>query len=277
MAGSALAFSVMALLVKLATRRVPAQEVVLVRGLVTLLLSYLTLRTLGLAAWGRHHKLLVLRGLAGFIALSCFFVSLHRLPLSVATVLHFTTPMFTALLAALLLGERLSPVLGLSLLLSSCGVLAVIHPASLWGAGPGIDLEAVALAVTGAFFSGCAYVTVRKLARLEHPAVTVFYFPLVSVPATLPFVLDELVWPTAAEWLILLGVGVFTQIGQVLLTAGLSRQPAGPATSVSYLQIVFAALWGLLFFAEVPDAWTISGATLIFTGTAITAAWPRRG
>jgi drug/metabolite transporter (DMT)-like permease len=64
-------------------------------------------------------------------------------------------------------------------------------------------------------------------------------------------------------------VGVFTQIGQVYLTRGLQLQPAGRALALSYLQVVFATLWGFLAFREMPDAWTIAGSLLILAGTAL--------
>src|SRR5690606_19598457 len=118
-----------------------------------------------------------------------------------------------------------------------------------------------------AFFSGAAYVTVRKLARTEHPLVIVFFFTLVTVPGALPGTLAAAVWPTPAEWAILLGVGLTAQAGQVYLTRGLQLEPAGRATAVGYLQIVFAAAWGALFFAEYPDAWTVAGALLILGST----------
>ena len=90
-----------------------------------------------------------------------------------------------------------------------------------------------------------AHVVVRRLARTEHPLVIVFYFPLVNVPASLPFVVRDFVWPEGIEWVWLLGVGLATQVGQMGLTRGLVALPAGQATSLSYLQVVFAALFGM--------------------------------
>jgi drug/metabolite transporter (DMT)-like permease len=68
--------------------------------------------------------------------------------------------------------------------------------------------------------------------------------------------------------LVLAGVGVTTQVAQWFLTRGLSLVPAGRAITVGYSQILFAALWGILFFAEYPDLWTIAGACLVVLGTA---------
>jgi len=116
-----------------------------------------------------------------------------------------------------------------------------------------------------------AYTLVRKLASSEHPSVIVLYFPMVCVPATLIFGAGDFIWPDPIGWLALLGVGVFTQLGQLSLTRAMQIDSASRATSLSYLQIVFAAVLGWLFFDEVPMDTTVIGAALILTGALITA------
>jgi drug/metabolite transporter (DMT)-like permease len=125
---------------------------------------------------------------------------------------------------------------------------------------------AVAVALCAAILSSVAYTTVRGLRETDDPLVVVFYFPLVATPAAVPFMITKAVWPTPFEWLLLVGVGVVTQIGQIFLTKGLHRERAGRATSMSYIQVVFAATWGLLFFHEVPNSLSIVGAVLILCG-----------
>lgn len=114
----------------------------------------------------------------------------------------------------------------------------------------------------------------RGLGRTEHPSVIVFYFALVSVIASLPVALPGALLPTPREWLVLLGVGITTQLGQIAITHGLRRERAGRATAVAYLQIVFAAVWGAFFFAEYPDLGTVLGAALIVASTVALARRP---
>ena len=71
-----------------------------------------------------------------------------------------------------------------------------------------------------------AYVSVRRLSQTEHPLVIIIYFPMISVPLTLPWVLNQGVWPEGIEWFWLLGVGVMTQLGQIWVTEGLRCLPA---------------------------------------------------
>jgi drug/metabolite transporter (DMT)-like permease len=272
MLGSALAFSVMSALVKYAGTRLASQELVFARSVVAIVISVALLRRAGVHTLGTRRWLLLARGIWGYAALSCGFYAMTKLPLAEATMIQYLHPVFTAMLAAVVLGERADRSLAASVLLGSAGVLLVTRPAFLFEAG-GATLHplGVAAALGGALLTAVAYVGVRELARTEHPLVIVLWFPLVSLPASLPATLASGVWPRGFEWLVLLGVGVFAQIGQVCLTRGLALEPAGRAMAISYVQIAFATLWGVLFFGEVPGLATLLGSLLVIGGTAIGA------
>ena len=275
MLASALSFSLMGVCVKQVGGRIPAAEVVLVRALMNVLFSWLLLRRAGVSPWGQRRGLLIVRGAIGSVALLCVYIALTELPLASATVLQYTYPTFTALLAWLMLGERIGRRVLLAVLLGWSGVLLVARPAELLGPALGLARgaslagPAVLIAVAGAFCTALAYVSVRSLARSEHPLVIVFYFPLVAVPLSLPLVLLNPVLPTPLELLWLLGVGVFTQLGQVFLTSSLVALPAARATAISYVQVAFAGLWGWLLFGEALDGWTVAGAALVLAATLI--------
>ena len=101
------------------------------------------------------------------------------------------------------------------------------------------------------------------------PLVIILYFPMISVPLTVPWVLQQGVWPQGIEWFSLLGVGVMTQLGQIWVTEGLRCLPAARATSINYVQVVFAAGWGWLWFAETINAWQVGGGMLVLAATLI--------
>jgi drug/metabolite transporter (DMT)-like permease len=273
MLSSAVSFSLMGVCVKAVGGRIPVAEVVLARSAVSLVLSIVMLRQAGLNPWGQRRGLLVLRGVIGTGALLCVFAALTQLPLAAATVLQYLQPTFTALLAWLLLRE---PVGGRVLLAALLGWLAVVvlsNPAELsnlvgaLGGGAALPLAGVLWALGGALFSAFAYVSVRALGRSEHPLVIVFYFPLVGLVLTTPLVLLQPVWPTAWEALALIGVGLFTQLGQIGITKGLLGLPAARATAMSYGQVPLAALWGWLFFREPLDPDTALAAALVLGAT----------
>lgn len=277
MLSSALAFSLMGVCVKAVGSRLPLAEVVLARALVSVGLSWWLLRRRNLPIWGKRKGMLILRGVIGTAALGCVYGALTQLPLASATVLQYLYPTFTALLAWATLREQLAPQLLLAMALGWLGVLVVAQPSWLTGQTSALPLLPLLLGVAGAVLTALAYVSVRALGRSEHPWVIVFYFPLVAIPLTLPLVALHPVLPTSTELLWLVGVGLFTQLGQIGLTKGLMALPAARATAMSYAQVVFAALWGWLFFAERLSGWTVLGAALVLSATLLSLGVPQAG
>ena len=260
---SAFSFSLMGVCVKHLEGTIPVAEVVLARAIVSLLLSWLLLRQQGIDPWGKRRGMLVLRGVIGTLALYCVYAALAKLPLAPATVLQYLYPTFTALLAWGALGEALNKRILGAMVLGFFGVWLVAQP----GGATALPHWPMAIAISGSLLTALAYVTVRTLADHEHPLVIVFYFPLVSLPLSLPWVLASPVLPGPSQWAWLVGVGIFTQLGQVWLTQGLTQMPAARATGLSYVQVLFAAGWGLLFFGESFNSATLIGALLVLGST----------
>ena len=114
-----------------------------------------------------------------------------------------------------------------------------------------------------------AYICVRKLSDNEHSLVIIYYFPLVSIPLTIPFIIKDFILPTGIEWFWLVGIGVFTQIGQLCITEGLRLIPAGQATSLNYSQVIFSSIWGILIFQEAITNSIILGGICVLISTII--------
>jgi drug/metabolite transporter (DMT)-like permease len=260
-------FSAMSVFAKLASERLPTMELVLARVVVTLIMSWWVIRRLDIHPWGNNKKLLLLRGFAGFMGLSCYFYAIAHLPLADATVIQFCNPMLAALIAVFALKERLRMIDLIATVCSMAGVVLVAQPTFLFARGVSLDQVAVAIGVVGAIFSAIAYVVIRRLGSTEHHMVVVLYFPLVTGPASLPILAVEgLVLPRGFEWFLLLGIGVAAQLGQIEITKGFKLETAGRASSVTYLQIVLAYTWGVLLFGEYPNAISILGALLVVAG-----------
>lgn len=256
---SVLSFSLMGVCVKSLGGRLPLSEVVLARSLISLAVSQALLLRSRLSPWGAGWPLLALRGLFGTLALYALFAAYAWLPLASVTVIQFLNPALTALLAWWFLGERPSAWIGLALLLGWLGVLVLMGP----DPSAALPLPGVLLAALGALLAALAYVSVRALAQRQPGLVIVYWFPLVGVMLSLPLALLHPVGPTGAELLALLGVGLFTQAGQLGLTWGLMGLPAARATALTYAQVPLAALWGWLFFAEIPSANALVAALLV--------------
>lgn len=266
---SALGFALMAVCVKLVhARGIPVLEIVAARALVSLVLSYIDVRRKKISLFGTHYYLLLARGAVGAAALVSVYSAVTILPLAEATVLQYLHPMFVAILALLFLGERFNVQLVFVIGLSFVGVLFVVEPPWVFGgAASSLNSFGVTMALLGAFGSAIAYVLVRKLSALEDSSVIIFYFPMIALPMSIILLGDDAVWPgDAYTWLLLLLVGVFTQVGQVGLTKSMQTETAARATAFSYVQVLFALVFGVIVFNEWPSASALIGAALIISG-----------
>jgi drug/metabolite transporter (DMT)-like permease len=265
---AALFFSLMAVLVKLACRRLPSMEVVLARSLLSASLSFMLLLRARAPLLGQRRRLLVARGAVGSIALALYFYAIAHLKLADAVTIQYTHPILVAIFAPLFLGEpssrRLWGVVGIAFL----GMLLIVKPEA------DVSLWAGIAAVGSAFGAAAAYALVRALSTTEHPLTIVFYFPCISSLISLPFVVADFVMPRGVEWVALAGVALATTIAQLFLTWGLKLEPAARATSVSYWAILFGALLGWLLFGETLDRLTIAGGVLIIGATALLSRSP---
>lgn len=270
MALSALAFAIMGAFVKVAgAAGIPIMQIIAVRAVISLVLCWLDLRRHRLPLLGHARGWLLLRGVVGFLSLSCVYYALLHLPYAQATVLQYMHPIFTALLAFVFLREIPGRGTVICVLLSLLGLVVLALPSFGQTEAGSLPVWPVIIGLCGALGSGAAYTIVRKLAPTEHASVIVLYFPLVCLPAAVIIGGSDFVWPSATLWCVLLGVGVFTQIGQVALTKAMAKDSASRAASLSYVQIIFAGVLGVLFFSEVPTVYTLGSATLIMVGAAI--------
>ncbi|KAJ1652306.1 hypothetical protein IWQ61_007329 [Dispira simplex] len=273
MTASALGFSAMSLFVKLSGSRFPTLEIVFSRSVwqVTLALLWCGWQRIHPLGPPAHRRWLLIRGTTGTLGLACFFYGLTHLPLADATVVFFTNPVFTAIMAHLALGERFTGVDKLASLLCAGGIILVAKPSFLFGIGSGEDvlpgrLVGVVITLFGAILGAMGYVIVRKIGGNVHFLTHVVYFgglsAIFSGLAMLGgagFMLPN----DITEYGMLCTVGVTSFVGQGFLNKGLQLSPAGPATLMRNLDVVFAFGFGIVLFGEIPDALSVSGALLI--------------
>jgi drug/metabolite transporter (DMT)-like permease len=250
-------FSVMSILVKAGGLSLPPQELVFARGFVVLVITVVMMQRKGLPLKGKNGKLLILRGLFGFLGLSAFFYTLTTIPITDSVTLNYTSPLFTALLAPFLLKESNTGRQWGYFVLAFLGILLIIRP------GFSFQIVPALIGLGGAFFAGLAYNTVRRLRHSDHPLTIVLYFQAVCIVLSLPWMIPAFVMPRGWDWILLLGMGMSTQIAQVFLTKSLHYETAARATNASYIGVVFSAIWGIIFFLEIPDWRTVIGAMIV--------------
>ncbi|EGU30720.1 Transporter, drug/metabolite exporter family protein [Vibrio sp. N418] len=267
---SAFGFALMSACVKYVSNYgIPVFEIVAARALVSLLISYIDVKRKKISIWGENKPLLFLRGAVGTASLMCVYTAVTMLPLAEATILQYVHPVFTALLGMLFLKERVQKSTLVCIAFCLAGLLVMVQPNMHSEIADELPLFSIMIALCGALGSSIAYVIVRKLSQTEDSSVIIFYFPLVALPISTLLMWDSFVWPSLFLTMMLVLVGIFTQIGQYGLTKAMQTQAAGKASAYSYVQIVFSALLGVWVFNEIPSIWTYLGGGLIVTGALI--------
>ena len=267
--GSGFAFSLMSVCVKAIGGRIPVSELVFARAGMSLIMTRILLLKNNINPWGNQKRLLLIRGLLGTIALFCIFKALTILPIATATVIQYIYPTFTVICANFILKEYIYKRIVFSIILGWLGIVLVSQPEWISNNNYFETIIAISIAIIGALMTSLAYICVRKLSAKEHPLVIIYYFPLVSIPLSLPFLINNFVLPNGIEWIWIFGIGFFTQIGQLCITEGLRLIPAGQATSLNYSQVIFSCIFGVLIFQEAITSTIYLGGLCVLISTII--------
>ena len=248
---------------------IPAVEIVFFRSAVSLVMSYLVLKSQKAYIWGNNRKLLIARGLTGAVALVLYFMLLQQIPLATAITLQFLSPIFTAILGVALLHERVRSWQWIFFALSFGGMLVIN------GFDARISTVHLLMGIVAAVGSGAAYTIIRKLNYSEHPLVIVLYFPLVTLPLTGVYSAFHWVMPSGWDWAFLLGVGILTQFAQYFMTKAYQAEEVSKVANLNYLSIIYALSFGFIFFGETFNFMTYVGMGLVIVGV-ILNVWYRQ-
>ena len=203
--------------------------------------------------------LLVLRAVFGTVGIFANFYALSKIPIGEGMTLNKTAPFFTVLFSWILLGERVSWRQFGHLLLAFIGAALVMKPGFRGG-----GTFAAAMALTGGLGAGLAYVCVHELGRMKvNAALIVLFFSAFSCIASLPLTAVDFRPMTFAQVLILVGAGAGAALGQFGVTAAYRYAEPRSIAVYDYTNVVFTALFGFMFFSQVPDARSVVGFAVI--------------
>ena len=232
-------------------------QLVFFRSVVTAALCTAILASSGVPLLGRRRRLLVGRAICGIVSMTLFFVTLQRMPLGASLAVKYTSPVFTAAFAVLLLRERVSAPQWLCYAAACAGVLLVR------GFDNRVDATVLALGLLGAFFGGLVYVIIRRIGEREHPLVIVNYFMTLSALWSGLAMVPAWRWPTPLEWAGLLLVGGSGYVAQVSMTRAFQLQAASEVAPIKYAEVVYSLLIGWLWFGEGYSAAALCGIALV--------------
>ena len=205
-----------------------------------------------------HPKFQVLRGVLLVSTSLLAFLSLKFMPVGEFTAVVMIAPLIITLLAATLLGEKVSPLRWALVAGGFAGTLVIIRP------GQDIFEWHTLLPVGLAFLMAWFQTLTSKLAKTEDPATMHLYTGWVGALASslgLPFVWQSL--PSLKLWGLMALVGVLSAVGHFLLILAYQRAPAATITPYLYTQIGFAMLGGWMLFSHVPDGFAMAGMAMI--------------
>lgn len=261
MVASSACFALMGLCVKLAGQSLPVEEIILVRAVGGLLVASVMMGLRPTGAVPRQVPWLIARGVLGWAALVCYFQALARLSLADAVFLNYTSPFFTAVLAAWVLREQITRAMQVALLLALGGVAILVHP------GGGLFQPGIVLGLGSGILAAGAYVTVKRATTENDPLTIVWFFSLVATVLSVPMALPHLQMPTLAGWLAMGGAALTATVAQILMTHGYRLARATSASIVSLFTPLFAAILGVTCFGDVPgwNTW-IGGALIVIAG-----------
>lgn len=196
------------------------------------------------------------RAFFGATSLFCAVYAVHKLRLADATVLIFTIPLWSILLAALFLGERVRVRRSLATVIGFAGVILVVKPQG------GVEFASL-VALLGAVLAACAITTMKNLTRTEPSDRIVVYFLLygsliLAIPALFAWQT-----PGPAEWIWLVLLGLFGSSGQYFLTRAYAAGDMTIVAPLDFLRVIVAGLIGYFLFGEVPDGWALIGAAIV--------------
>jgi drug/metabolite transporter (DMT)-like permease len=218
----------------------------------------------------RHLRMQLLRSACLVAATACFFSGLRYLPLAEGSAITFLAPILIVLLARPILGERPTRARWIAVAIGFAGMLIVLRPGSV------AFQPAALLLLATALFNGLYYLLTRKVTG-DGVHTTLFYSALVGAVVTtlaLPFASESApLTPFTAALLVLLGL--FAGTGHWLMTRAYLIAPASVLTPFTYVQMVWATMFGYVLFGQIPDRWSFTGMAVI-VGSGIMLALAER-
>lgn len=254
-----LAFSIMNLLVK-ALEGVHPTQIVFLRAFGNFVCILPLMLHQGVSIVGKQPGWLLLRGLLGTLSLIAFFWALQRIPLGSAVSIRYLGPIFSAVIAIFWLRERITP------LQWGCFLLAFLGVIMLKGFDLRIDTLSLGLLLFSAVTVGGVFVVIRFLTQSgEHFLTIINYFMVVAMVVSVCFCSQwrMLRWE---EWLLALAITATGLAGQVFMTQAYETEEASTIAPFKYMELVWALVFGLLFFGETYTLLPLLGMLLILVG-----------
>ena len=271
MLGAVLCFAAMAIAVRSLQRHMGSFEIVFLRSLGMLAITLAMLPRAGVATIRTtRFQLHLWRNLIHFLGQVLWVYSIGALALATVFAIEFTMPVWTAILAALFLGERLTQPRLVQLGLGLVGVLIILRP----GAG---SFHPAALAmILGSLCYASSFIFTKRLTSTDNALAVLFWMSVVQTPISLVAAIPDWVTPVLADapWIAGIGAGAFT--AHYCMTQAMRLVDAMVVVPIDFIRLPLIAVVGALAYGEAFDPLVIAGAAIIFAGTYYSLSRERR-
>ena len=257
-----LSFCLLAIGARELTGQLSTFQVLFFRGLIGLAIAtVLIMATKGFTLFTtKRFKLHAVRNSIHLIGQYGWVVGIALLPLAQVFALEFTVPLWTALIAAMFLGERLTGKKALSIVLGLIGVVIIVKPST-------DAVDTASLIVLGvAICYAVSHVATKSLASTEHPLTILFMMCVMQLPVVFLFSLDNWLWPTSIEWLWLSLIGVTALSAHFCLAKAMATTEVTLVMIMDFLRLPAIAVVGVLFYKEAFELSLIVGALTMLVG-----------
>jgi drug/metabolite transporter (DMT)-like permease len=276
-------FSIQDIIIKYFSDHYSVLQIVFVRGLIALGLMLVMIRFMRetIALKSRRPLLMIARGLLGFSSYTTYYLAVAAMPLAEVVSITFTMPLFVTAMSALILGEKVGLRRWSAVVVGFVGVLIILSPSG----------EFNTLAVMFAFAAAVTYASQTILTRFlgshDHPMTIAFNAILVftvasgilslmllggvmSIPSSHPslaFFGRDWVMPTEVDFILMLVIGVIAAVGFYCLSRAYCSSEASAIAPFEFTYIVWAVVFGYLFWNEVPGSTTVIGILVLVSSS----------
>lgn len=258
-----LCFVAVTALVKTLGGRIPAAESAFLRyviGLVFLIPVWRELMAIRLTR--RQKTLFGLRGLVHSLGVILWFFAMTRISIAEVTAMNYLTPVYVTILAVFVLKETLAARRIMAVVAALVGALIILRPGFRE-----LDPGHIAMLGTALFFAG-SYLIAKIMSGEVRASMVVALLSITVTIGLAPFALAVWVWPSWGDLAIIALVACFATAGHYTMTLAFAAAPVTVTQPVTFLQLVWSVLLGVLFFAEPADPWVITGGLVIMCSVA---------
>jgi drug/metabolite transporter (DMT)-like permease len=262
MSGAIFSFMAMAIAGRELSSELTTFQILFFRGMVGLVVVVAVLRHAGwwqlrTQKFGTH----LIRNLAHYGGQYGWFYGIALLPLAEVFAIEFTMPIWTAVFAAVILGERVNKQRTLAIAIGFAGVLVMLRPGI-------VVVSPAALAVLGAALAyGFAHTLTKSLSGTDTPLSILFYTTAIQLPLAFFPALYDWTWPSASAWPWVLVVGLTALSAHYCLTRAFMLEDAAVVMPMDFLRLPLIAVVGFMLYDEPIQFWVFVGAVIVFAGS----------